>query len=176
MGLRGEGNETRRKRLAKLKAGPGYFVYKGGFFHVNTIPTPRLYGRKTAMFDAAGMPIVDASGRQQYQRAGAIVYDLSGRPVMGGKPKVEKTELDAYTLRGVTFARGEPVYVSDEDMARKCRCLSILEEVEPVEIVEQDESPAADVGEASRAAPVEAPAVAPKRRGRPPKAAAKQEG
>lgn len=127
---RGEDNARRKDRLKKLKKGPGTFVYVGGASDTAAIPTYLRMGARVPRLDAANMPITDGSGRQVYERAGAIVKDMKGQPVLGGPPKVEHIELETYDVRGVSFPKDEPVQVKDPTLALKLRCLSHFEEVD----------------------------------------------
>ena len=135
---RGEGNEKRKDRLAKLKKGPGVFVYDGLGFDVEAIPTVLKIGRNVPVLDSEGMPVVDDSGRQVFEKQGKIVRDSKGQPVLGGVPKIKKTPLDVFEVRGMKFPKGEPVEVKDPSIALKLRCLERFEEVEAIEVVEAD--------------------------------------
>ena len=150
---RGEGNMRRKDRLAKLKKGPGVFVYNGSSFDHESIPTPLLTGRNEPVLDANGMPVMDSSGRQVYQRAGSFVRGPKGEVVMGGVPKIKRTKIDVFKIRGVEFPEGERVTVEDPQLALKLRGMDAFDEVEP-EVEE------------------ETPEEAPKKRGRKPKAVA----
>jgi len=129
--LRGEGNATRRDRLAKLKHGPGVFVYDGGGFDTECIPTPKKHGKKTPVLSDDGMPVLDQSGRQVFERAGTLVRDMSGRPVLGGEPKVNRIPLEVLKVAGIALPTGEPVKVDDATVALKLRCMSLVKEIEP---------------------------------------------
>lgn len=174
---RGEGMQRRRDRLAKIKKGPGWFVYTGDAVATEYSPTPLLYGKQVPVLLENGMPAIDGSGRQIFEVAGSAVRDSVGRPMLGGPPKVTRHEIATYKLRGVSFPKGEPVRVDDEDLALKLRCLGkvIFEEVEPVQVeeAEGDELPP-EPEPVAEAAPVPLPAVEqPKKRGgRPKKVAA----
>lgn len=125
---RGEGNAKRRDRLKKIKKGDGTFVYDGSSVDTEWTPTPKLTGHKEATLDVHGMPVVDSSGRQAYKPAGRIVTDDSGRPVLGGIPKVTRHKIETRVVRGVSFPAGEPVKVGAE-LALKLRCMAHFEEV-----------------------------------------------
>lgn len=137
--------ENRKSRQAKLKSGPGVFRYVGGAYDTACTPTVLRTSRREPDLDGSGMPRLDASGRQMWRPAGAIVRDEKSAPVLGGPPKVERIELDVCTVRRVPFALGEAVEVADEQLALKLRGMECFEEV--------------DGGEPPK-----------KKRGRPPKA------
>lgn len=131
---RGEGNAKRKERLAKLKKGPGVFVYDGSLCDTESIPTPLLVGKAQPVFDARGMPVVDKTGRQQYAPAGQFVRDESGQPVLGGTPKTVTRQLSTFKLRGFEFPAGKPVTVSDSALALKLRGMNGFEEVEAIQV------------------------------------------
>lgn len=156
---RGEGFAKRKDRLAKLKRGPGVFVYDGSFCSVEHIPTPMLTGHKEPVLDANGMPVTDAVGRQVYQPAGRVKTGQDGRPIMGGIPKVKKTPADSWTVRGKVFPAGEQVVVDNPSLALKLRGMDGFEEIEGEAVAIETAGDASDEKEDK-----------PKRRGRPPKA------
>lgn len=117
-----EGN--RKERLAQLKKGPGVFVYDGTGKDIESIPTP-LRRKKKGTMD------LDENDRMVEVEAGSIVRDDNGKPVMGGKPKRVEHVIKTYKLRGHEFPTGEPVEVSDANLARKLRAMSCFDEVEP---------------------------------------------
>lgn len=126
---RGEGNARRRDRLAKLKRGPGVFVYDGEAYDTEATPTPLLTGMKSPVFNAAGLPVMDQSGRQIYERSGRPVIAQDGTVVMGGVPKVKRIKIKVLALRGVEFPEGKSVLVTDESLALKLRGMDVFEEV-----------------------------------------------
>lgn len=126
---RDDENAKRKQRLAKLKKGPGTFVYDGSAKDVHYVPTVLLVGKKVAVFDAEGMPVVDENGEQVYQRPNRPVIGTDGKPKLGGKPKIELKPLDVRTVRGVKFPAGKPVSV-DAGLALKLRGMNGFEEVE----------------------------------------------
>lgn len=128
---RDEENAKRKQRLAKIKRGPGVFVYDGSHYDTNWIPTVKMTGREVPVLDGSGFPVMDGSGRQVYQRAGTPVRDDKGRPVLGGEPKVERIRLETVKIWGVDFPEGVPVEVKDTSLALKLRCLTAFEEIEP---------------------------------------------
>jgi hypothetical protein len=145
---RGEGNHRRRERLAKIKKGPGTFIYDGEMCVSIWEPTVMLVGRDVAVFNADSMPAMDASGRQIFEKAGSPMRDDKGRPVLGGPPKKTKKKLTTFVVWGVSFPAGEPVEVTDPTLALKLRCLGGFTEIEPGEADPED--------------------IAPKKRGRKP--------
>jgi hypothetical protein len=126
---RDEENAKRKQRLAKQKRGPGVFVYDGGDFDVEAIPTMLTYGRDTPKLDSNGMPILDQTGRPLFERVGTPVM-VDGRPQLGGPPKIVKHPITVRVVRGVSFPTGEPVKVSDHSLALKLRCMGGFSEVE----------------------------------------------
>lgn len=130
MELRGDGNETRKKRLEKIKKGPGVFVYTGEAVDHEWEPTVLKVGRNVPVFNAHGMPVLDASGRQVFEKQGRIVRDEKGNPVLGGEPKKTTKKIETYSIRGVDFPEGEKIAVSDPSLALKLRCLGFFEEIE----------------------------------------------
>lgn len=159
---RDEDNAKRKQRLAKLKRGPGVFVYDGSHTDHESIPTYLLVGKEVAKFnESTGLPQIDKSGRQVFERAGTVVRNGKGEPVLGGVPKIERIAVETKTVRGVDFPTGKKVLVEDPSLALKLRGMDGFEEVE---------------GEADVEAEPEASAEAPKaRRGRKPKAAVETE-
>jgi hypothetical protein len=131
---RSENNKTRKGRLANVKRGPGVFRFLGGI-DVAYVPTYLLHGRKEAVFSANGLPVVDSSGRQVYERSGSIVRDERGQPVLGGEPKRVETPITEIELRGLRFVEGEPVEVTDATLALKLRGMNSFEEIEPGEVI-----------------------------------------
>lgn len=149
---RGEGNAKRKDRLAKLKKGPGVFVYDGSAVDVEHIPTPLLTGKKVPELDGAGMPLVDGAGRQVFKRAGTPVRNDRGEIIMGGAPKVVRHPINVFEIHGFAFPKGEPIHVDNDQLALKLRGMDCFTEVD-----------AAALGDA-----------APKKRGRRSKAEAEQ--
>ena len=137
--IRGEGNERRKDRLAKLKAGSGWFVYDGSRVDVEHVPTILLTGARVAVFGPDGLPSLDSSGRQIHERAGRPVRDDKGQPVLGGPPKVVHVPVDVLEVRGVSLPKGEAVYVGSPEVALKLRCMSGVLEVDAP--AEGDEAP-----------------------------------
>ena len=127
---RGEGNAKRKERLARQKKGPGVFAYDGSGFDTEWIPTPRVTGDQEAVLGEDGMPALDGSGRQIFKPAGQFIRDKQGRLVMGGIPKVKRTPIEVFKLRGVSFPAGKEVVVDDPTMALKLRCMPCFEERE----------------------------------------------
>jgi hypothetical protein len=156
---RDEENRSRKMRLAKVRRGPGVFVYAGGAFDVAAIPTVKLAGKNEPVFDGDGLPVTDSSGRQVFQKRGTPIRDRNGVPVLGGPPKMERIELEVFAFRGIEFPRGEAVEVDDESIALKLRLFPFMGESEKGQDV------AGLVSEVSES--IEAPA--PKKRGRPKK-------
>jgi hypothetical protein len=149
---RDEDNQTRKQRLARIKKGPGVFVYDGSAVDTEWEPTVMRHGKKEPMFTPDGMPVVDVAGRQMYQKVGAIMKGKDGRPVFGGEPKRHTKPIDVLVLWGKEFPSGVPVFVEDTAMARKLRCLGSFDELE---------------GDEAELAKSEGAAVeAPKKRGR----------
>lgn len=138
--MRGDGMATRRERLAKIKKGPGVFVYEGGACAKEFIPTVKRIGRKEPLLDQNGYPVVDSSGRQIYQPSGQPVRE-NGIPVLGGIPKVENRPLDFLTIQGVKLNRGVPVFVSDEVVAVKMRCMAFVKEIDKMPETTEEEAP-----------------------------------
>src|SRR5512141_2968122 len=96
---RGDGNQKRRERLAKIKKGPGTFVYLGKALDHECIPTPMKVGKKVPALDDAGLPIHDSSGRPVYETPGATAKDAMGNPILkGGPPKVRTTPIDVFEI------------------------------------------------------------------------------
>lgn len=146
---RDEDNRKRKQRLAKIKRGPGTFVYNGGFEDVHHEPTPLLRGKREPAFNADDSLKVDRSGRQVFERQGTPKRDESGKIILGGVPKETRTPIDAITIRGIVLPKGEPVRVDNVATALKLRCMGGFTELD------DDEAPGP---------------VAPKRgRGRPRK-------
>lgn len=116
---------NREQKLAKLKLreGPGVFVYQGGAKDSTSTPTVLRYGRNVAKFDESGMPVMDRAGRQVFERVGQVVVDDTGKPKMGGPPKVEYTEIAKWKVGGVEFPKGEPVVVYDHQLALRLRTM-----------------------------------------------------
>lgn len=127
---RDEENDTRKKRMAKIKRGPGVFTYDGSGFDTEYVPTPKLVGRDTPVLDGSGMPVLDGSGRQVFQRPNTPERDIEGKVVLGGVPKVLRHKIEVYKLRGVEFPAGKPVQVNDASLALKLRCLPCFVEGE----------------------------------------------
>ncbi len=163
MPTREYGHKTREQRLAKLKKGPGVFVYDGKGHDVDYVPTILRTGRKEAMLDAEGAPVVDGSGRQVFQKAGVPVLDDHGKPKLGGPPKIVKKPLDVFDVRGVKFHAGEPIVVDDPSLALKLRCMHVFDEVEPGAVVKvktaSDEKPLDEMTKAELVAAAEAVGV-----------------
>jgi hypothetical protein len=138
---RDEGNAKRKDRLAKIKKGPGVFVYNGGAFDTDWAPTPMLVGAKVPKLDEQGMPVRDRAGRQVYERAGEVVRDLKGQPVLGGEPSVERKPMKTFVVRGKEFPAGKQVVVDDPTLALKLRCMSHFDEVEAGAVLEVEAEP-----------------------------------
>jgi hypothetical protein len=126
---RGEGNETRKKRLDQLGKGAGVFVYDGKGVDTEWIPTALKTSGKQALLDGDGAPVMDAAGRQVFEPKGQIVRDDKGNIVLGGPPKVVKHAIKTMKLRGVEFPAGKPVEVLDKALALKLRCLAHFDEL-----------------------------------------------
>lgn len=124
---RDEENSRRKQRIKNIKRGPGVFVYDGSLFAVESIPTIKLVGSREPVLDEAGFPVTDGSGRQVFKRSGDPVKDENGKPVLGGTPKIKRTQLDVYTIRGTAFPKGEAVEVG-ASLAFKLRCMDGFEE------------------------------------------------
>ena len=80
------------------------------------------------MYSAAGAPVIDRSGRQQFRPSGEIVRDSKGAPVLGGVPEIRRTPIATRVVRGVSFPTGKPVKVGDA-IALKLRCMGGFDEV-----------------------------------------------
>jgi len=133
-------SSRRHERLAKIKEGPGMFVYDGSSEIEEHTPTPMKTGKQEPVYDSNGVPLTDDSGRQIYQRPGKVVVDAQGRAVMGGPPKIERKKLDTRVLWGVEFPKGKEVVVDNIDLAIKLRSTYGFKEVEPgakIEIKEE---------------------------------------
>lgn len=124
---------NRAAKLAKLKSGPGVFIYVGGEFDTETVPTPVRQGRNQPKLGSDNMPIFDSSGRQVFEQVGELLRDKNGRPVLGGPPVVKRTPLESFRVWGVEFKKGERVEVDDDDLALKLRCRKSFKEVLPGE-------------------------------------------
>jgi hypothetical protein len=148
---RGEGNETRKKRLEKLKKGPGVFIYNGEAEDTEYVPTPLLTGRKEPLLDDRGLPVTDRAGRQIYAPSGQVVRNGKGEPMLGGIPQIVKHKIEVFVVRGVEFPAGKEVVVNDSSLALKLRGMTHFAEVDAVEAAPEGEEPA------------------PKKRGRPKK-------
>ena len=118
-------------RIAKLKVGPGTFVYLGGEFDTECTPTAMRYGKMQPVIGEDNQPVLDRSGRQVFERVGDLVRDKTGRPVMGGLPKMKHTEIEVRKTCGLVFPKGEPVAVNDEAIALRLRGKKTFKEVEP---------------------------------------------
>jgi hypothetical protein len=127
---RSEGNEKRKDRLAKIKKGPGVFVYGGEAYDTEAVPTQLKVGKNVPLLDQDGMPVTDRSGRPMFERAGRVVQDSKGQPVLGGEPIIKRKRITTYKLRGLEFPEGVAVEVSDAAVALKLRCLGLFEELE----------------------------------------------
>lgn len=145
---RDEDNQTRKQRLADVAKGPGVFVYDGSAVDTIATPTPKLSDGRRPVFNEHGMPVMDRANRQVFEPSGVPLRDADGTPVMGGAPKIERVPIDVRNVWGVSFPKGEEVQVDDPRLARKLRCLPEFGEVVGYE---------------------DAPADAPKKRGRPKK-------
>lgn len=121
--------ESRRRRLAKLKKGPGVFIYDGSHKDHEWKPTPKLTGKKEIVCDNDGIPVLDDSGRPTYKPAGKVVFGDDGKPLMGGKPKVIHTKVETRVIRGVTFVSGEATVIDDASLALKLRGMEGFKEV-----------------------------------------------
>jgi hypothetical protein len=126
---RDEDNNTRKKRQAQLKRGPGVFVYDGSLEDTVSHPMPLLTGDRDVVLDDKGFPVTDRAGRVSYKPAGRVVVDTAGRPVMGGAPRIERNAMETVTIRDVVFAAGKPVKV-DASLALKLRGMPGFAEVE----------------------------------------------
>jgi hypothetical protein len=113
--------ENRKSRQAKLKQGPGVFKYVGGAFDTEAIPTVLKTAKLEAKLDASGNPEYDRAGRAVMVPAGAPVRDNEGNIMMGGPPKMKRTELETYVVRRVPFKLDVAVEVADEQLALKLR-------------------------------------------------------
>jgi hypothetical protein len=129
--VRDEDNDTRRKRLAKIKRGPGVFVYNGEAIDTEWVPTVLMTDARQPSFDSTGLPVMDRSGRQQFEPAGIPVRKADGLPALGGPPDMRVSKLEVFTFRGVSYTAGEEFKVSDPSLALKLRCLMCFDEVEP---------------------------------------------
>lgn len=140
---RDEENSSRKKRHAKMKRGPGVFVYDGSLHDPSVEPTPLLVGTKEPVFDASGMPVADGSGRQVFQRAGIPVTDERGEVVRGGTPRPVHEQMDTWTIRGVVFPEGKAVRVADAALALKLRGMDGFAELEgeAAEAADEPEAP-----------------------------------
>ena len=151
--------------MAALKKGPGLFVYRGGIFDTQSTPTVLRQARNVPVFDAADMPVLDAAGRQVYEAAGAVVRGLDGKPVLGGPPKMERSELASVNIWGIVFPKDQPVQVDDKALALKLRGKEGFRELDAeairIEVMPDDDPADADVAPAT--------VVDKPRRGRPPK-------
>jgi len=116
--------------MAKIKKGPGVFVYDGSAETETHTPTPMLSRANSPVFTDDGLPVVDSSGRQVFERAGRVIKNGDGTVRMGGKPKVERIKLDTFVLWGVAFPKGKEVLVEKETLAHKLRCLHCFKEVD----------------------------------------------
>lgn len=123
-------HSSRYKRLAKQKKGPGVFIYDGKAMHTEWEPTLKRVGKSAPALDPSGMPLLDASGRQQYLPPNQLEYDEKGQPKLGGPPKVTKTPIEVYMIRRMEFPAGKRVKVADAALALKLRCIGFFEEVE----------------------------------------------
>lgn len=116
---------NRKERLAQLKKGTGVFVYDGTALDVELKPTPLRRKANKNTFD------LDENDRMVPVKAGSIVRDDNGKPVMGGKPERIEHKVKVYKLWGREFPAGEPVEVADTKLARKLRAMAVFDEVEP---------------------------------------------
>ena len=138
---RGDGNMKRKERVARLKKGPGLFVYNGTAKDHDWSPTPQTVGKAVQMLDDAGMPVVDGSGRPVYERESKYVRDAKGNVVMGGPPKIKTRLLDVFNLWGVEFPEGERVEVTNAALALKLRGMDGFDEVDEATDEAADETP-----------------------------------
>ncbi len=136
---RDDENKSRKLRKAKIKRGPGVFVYDGSLIDTEWVPQALRMGKNVAVLDANGMPVLDATGRQIFEKSGAPVRDEKGQPVLGGEPKVVKHPIEVYKLWGVEFPAGKEVVVDDPTLAAKLRGMDGFDEVEgaALEVVEE---------------------------------------
>jgi hypothetical protein len=160
---RDEEHKRRKDRLAKQKRGPGTFVYDGAACDTEWIATPMLKGQNVALMDASGMPVVDGAGRQMFEKANSHVTDSTGRPVMGGRPKVVTHKIEVYKLRGVEFPAGKPVKVENDSLALKLRCMAHFTEVEEGAKVAAKEAKAEPADKAEPVAEIEVQEAKPKK-------------
>ena len=155
--------DNRKSRQADFKKGPGWFVYKGGAFDTEWIPQPLRRTRPEPKLDELGNVIMDSQGNAIMEQVGSFVI-VRGKVVMGGPPKVVRTEFKDWKVGGVVFKRGEPTRVEDKRLALKLRGMEQFEEVEAIQIETEPEADPEDIEAA--------PEPAPKKRGRPAKAKA----
>lgn len=134
---RDDDNRKRKQRLAKIKRGPGTFVYDGSHEDVHYEPTPLLRGRAEAAYNADGSLKVDRSGRQVFEKQGAPVRNEAGQIKLGGKPNVVRRKLETITVRGVVLPKGEPVLVGDPAKALKLRTMGGFHELDDDDVAEQ---------------------------------------
>lgn len=127
---RDDDNRSRRQRMAKMKKGGGVFVYEGGHEIVLQEPTVKFIDRQTPVIDDKGFPVLDVAGRQVYESANKIERDHEGKPMLGGRPKTQRVEVDPLVVRGVEFPKGKPVHVKEYALALKLRCLGSLRELD----------------------------------------------
>jgi hypothetical protein len=128
---------SRKENLAKLKKGPGVFVYEGGAYDTECVPTLLRRTKSEPKFDDQGMPVLDRAGRQLYEKTGDVIRGSDGKPVLGGPPKIVKKEFDPYAVSGGLFHKDKPVTVGDPRLALKLRGLACFKEVEAEDEVKE---------------------------------------
>lgn len=136
---RDEEHAKRRQRLAKQKKGPGVFVYDGSAVDTESIPTILTLGKDTPVFDAHGVPRIDSTGRQIFDRQGTPVL-VNGRPQLGGEPRVNRKPIEIFKLWGQEFPKGKAVEVDNDSLALKLRMLPFFEEVEGEKKSEEEQA------------------------------------
>ena len=139
-------NASRKGRIAKLKKGPGVFVYNGTQVDTEWTPTILTVGGKTPALNAQGMPVLDRSGRQTWVTTGSPVLDEKGIPMLGGPPKKTTRKLDTVTVWGIEFKKGAAVKVDNSTLALRLRGKDCFEEVDEED--EVTEKPIADMTKA----------------------------
>jgi len=121
---------TRAEKQAKLKKGPGVFIYCGGAYDTEATPTVLRYRKVEPVLDGQGFPALDKSGRQIFRNTGDVVRSAEGNPVLGGPPEVKKTEIETYKIWGHEFPRDRKVEVQNEALAFKLRALGCFRETD----------------------------------------------
>jgi len=121
---------SRKERLKDIKRGPGYFAYNGKALSIEDTPTYKMSNKRMYKYNPDGTLALDAQGRPRMVSAGIPERDVNGRPMLGGEPKRAYTPIETYTMWGVEFPPGKPVYVSKKSLALKLRCSPYFNEVE----------------------------------------------